>query len=65
MKKAELMELLGYLVEVTFHDGKVITGRLGYTEKFSEEYDFRKPGYFTVKNYDFLISHTKKVKVIE
>lgn len=64
MKKAELMGLLGYLVEVTFLDGKVITGRLGYTETFSEKYNFRKSGYFTVQNYDFLVSHIKKIKVI-
>ena len=64
MKKAELMELLGYPVEVTFLDGKVITGRLGYTERFSGKYNYRRPKYFTVQNYDFLVSHIKNIKVI-
>ena len=45
-------------------DGKVIEGRLGYTKTFSGKYNYRKPEYFTVQDYDFLVSHIKKIKVI-
>lgn len=61
MKKADLMNLVGKKVKVTFKSNdKEIIGVLGYTKEFSEKYDYRKPKYFTIRNYDFLVSHIKK-----
>lgn len=61
MKKANLMKLIGKKVKVTFKSNdKEIIGVLGYTKEFSEKYDYRKPKYFTIRNYDFLVSHIKK-----
>lgn len=66
MKKADLMKLVGKKVKVTWKsNGKEIVGQLGYTKEFSEKYDYRKPKYFTIRNWDFLVSHVKKVEVIE
>lgn len=64
MKKAELMELVGRKVEIVFFDDRVKTGVLGYTPEFSEKYGWRKADRFTLGNWDFRVSHTKKVKVI-
>ena len=69
MKKSELMQLVGKRVKVTFKDGDEIQGVLGYTREFSEFYGWRKPKYFTLDvkdcDYDFLISHVKKVVILE
>ena len=65
MKKAELMELVGKTVTVTFSDGQTSTGELGYTTKFCEELDYRRVGFFTVNNWDFRVSHIKKCVVNE
>lgn len=66
MKKSELMQLVGKMVKVTFKaSNKEIVGELGYTKEFSEKYNYRRPKYFTIRNYDFLISHVKKVEVLE
>lgn len=67
MKKSELMQLVGKMVRVTFIKecgGKEITGVLGYTKEFSEKYDYRLPNYFTINEYDFKVSHVKKVEVL-
>jgi hypothetical protein len=72
MKKDELMKLVGKRVKVTFIlgcGGVEITGILGYTKEFSASYGWRRPHYFTLdtneRDYDFLVSHVKKVEVIE
>lgn len=66
MKKEDLMKLVGKRVKVTFKcNGKEIVGELGYTKEFSEKYNYRRPKYFTIRNYDFLVSHVKKVEVLE
>lgn len=67
MKKDELMQLVGKRVRVTFIlgcGGVEITGILGYTKEFSEKYDYRYPNYFTINEYDFKVSHVKKVEVL-
>lgn len=67
MKKDELMKLVGKRVKVTFIKeigGKEITGVLGFTKEFSEKYDYRHPDYFTINQYDFKVSHVKKVEVL-
>lgn len=56
------MDLCGKMVDVEFHDGTKTSGILGYTEEFSEKYNYRKPHMFTVNNYDFKVSHIKKIK---
>lgn len=67
MKKDELMKLVGKRVKVTFIKeigGKEITGVLGFTKEFSEKYDYRLSNYFTINQYDFKVSHVKKVEVL-
>lgn len=66
MKKDDLMQLVGKRVKVTLKfSNKELIGILGYTKEFSEKYDYRRPKYFTIRNWDFLVSHVKKVKVLE
>ncbi len=68
MKKAELMQLVGKRVKITFIEncgGGEITGVLGYTKEFSVKYDYRKPDYFTINEYDFKVSHVRKVEAEE
>lgn len=65
MKKADLMELVGKRVKVTLKfSNKELIGILGYTKEFSEKYDYRRPKYFTIRNWDFLVSHVKKLEVL-
>lgn len=65
MKKDELMRLVGKRVKVTLKfSNKELIGILGYTKEFSEKYDYRRPKYFTIRNWDFLVSHVKKVVVL-
>ena len=65
MKKAELMKLVGNTVRITLFDDDVITGKLGYTTKFCEEQNWRKPNYFTIGNLDFKVSHIKKISILD
>lgn len=58
----KLDSLIGKAVEVVLFDNKVIKGVLGYTEDFSEKYDYRKPSYYTCGDYDFRKSHVKKIR---
>ena len=62
LKKAELMQLVGRNVEVTLFYGRKIIGLLGYS---TLETPGRKPNYFTVNEYDFKVSHVRKVQVVE
>ncbi len=50
--KQELMQFVGKNVEVKLTDNWV-EGTLGYTRDFSEEYNYRVPGYFTILEVDF------------
>jgi len=63
MTIAELKQLVGKNVIITFKDDKVQKGVLGFTEDFSEKYMWRKPNYFTINDYDFKVSHIKKCEV--
>ncbi len=66
MTKAKLMSMVGETVIISFHDGHVEIGKLGYTSKFCEEQGWRKPNYFTINDWDFKVSHIKKcTKVIQ
>lgn len=71
MKKAELMNLVGKRVRVTFTDGDVIEGRLAFADEFSAKHDYFTPGNFYLKeilnrnNIGFKVSHTKRVEVLE
>lgn len=62
MTKAELMEKVGKPVIIHFKDGKKTAGILGYTKEFSHVYGYRHPGMFTCQNWDFRVSHVKKVE---
>ena len=63
MKKEELIKHLGERVTIQFYDGTEKSGLLGYTENFSEEFGWRKPGYFTIENIDFKVSHIKNLSM--
>lgn len=60
----ELKKYIGVKVGVIFKDGTVKVGVLGFTEDFSEKYGYRKPNYFTIDDYDFKVSHIRKIKEI-
>lgn len=63
MTKANLMDLVGKKVCVYFKDGeKGIYGVLGYVDKFSAKYGYRKPNYFYIGNTSFKVSHVKRVE---
>lgn len=62
MTKTELKEYIGKNVEITFIDGDVRKGILGFNDTpFDNKYGYRKVGYFTIGNLDFKVSHIKKV----
>ena len=61
---AELQKYIGFEVEIRFWDEKVERGILGFTKEFSAKYGFRRPGYFTINNTDFKVSHITHLKVI-
>ena len=65
MKKAELKEYIGKTVRINFKDGSEESGILGFTKEFSSQYRWRRPGYFTINNWDFSVSHVKKCEVVE
>lgn len=58
----DLHKYVGKLVVVTLKSGRTEEGKLGYTKEFSAKYDYRKPGYFTVNNTDFKLSHIKDLR---
>lgn len=62
MKKAELMNLVGKKVTVTFIDGDKICGVLRYADEFSVKHDYRKPNYFYIENRSFKVSYVKKAE---
>lgn len=61
MKKGKMAQFLGKSVEITFLDGRVEKGVLGYTKEFSAKYGWRKPCYFTINDTDFKVSHVKSI----
>ena len=65
--KAELDQLLGKEVTITFRDGETLHGTLDFVPEFSEKYGYRKPNYYFIKmrDYAFKASHIKKVEVGE
>jgi hypothetical protein len=60
----ELHKHVGFEVEIRFWDDDVERGILGYTKEFSSKYGFRRPGYFTINNTDFKLSHIKSLLVL-
>lgn len=64
MTKAQLNQYLGQKVRITFFDGDVKEGILGFTKEFSYQYRYRKPNYYTIQNVVFLVSHIKKLEKI-
>lgn len=62
MTNAELQKYIGKNVTITFFDGKTERGILGFTKEFSARYGYRKPGYYTIGDWDFKVSHIKKVE---
>lgn len=63
MKKEELNALIGKEVAITFQDGGIVIGTLGYTPEFDARYKFRKPKHYTCGNYDFKASHVARIYV--
>ena len=64
MKKQCLDEYLGENVKIVFFDGKIASGTLGFVKEFSAQFDYRKPGYYTIENFSFKASHVKKIEVL-
>lgn len=64
MTIAQLKEYIGKYVNIEFKDGTSVQGVLGYTPEFSSKFGYRKPGYFTLLQYDFKVSSVKKIKEI-
>lgn len=62
MTNAELQKYIGKDVTITFKDGKTERGILGFTKEFSARYGYRKPGYYTIGNWNFKVSHIRKVE---
>lgn len=62
---AELRKYIGKYVKITFYDGDIRQGVLGYTAAFNASYGYRKVGYFTIGNLDFKLSHVKRIEVEE
>ena len=60
---AELRKYVGKYVKLTFYDGHIKQGVLGYTAAFNASYGYRKVGYFTIGNLDFRLSHIKRMEV--
>lgn len=63
LTNAKLHKLVGKYVIVTLFTDTVLAGQLGYTKEFSAQYDYKKPGYFTIGNCSFKVSHIKSIKV--
>ncbi len=61
MTQENLDSYLGKEVSITFKDGTTSTGKLGFTEEFSQKHGFRKPGYYTCGSYDFKRSHVRSI----
>lgn len=61
----ELRKYVGKYMIVTFYDGDIKQGVLGYTAAFNASYGYRKIGYFTIGNLDFKLSHVKRIEVKE
>ena len=57
----DVKKMVGKEVTIVFNDGTTDKGILGYTPEFSAKYDYRKPDYFTLNNWDFKASHIKKI----
>ena len=62
MKRENLNKYLGDMVRVTFMDGEIKIGFLGFTPEFSPLYGYRKPHYYTLGDIDFKASHVKKIR---
>ena len=58
----KLDSLIGKYVEITFFDGDTVGGELNYIPEFSEEYEYRRPHYYTCGTYSFRKSHVKRIK---
>lgn len=62
IKKADFLQMVGQLVEVTLFDGTCLKGVLGYAREFSASYGWRTPGYFYIGDYGFRVSHVTKLR---
>lgn len=64
MTKQELTTLVGKEVIVTYKDGEVERGILQYADDFSSKHNWKKPGYFYIRNSNtsFKVSHIKRCK---
>ena len=63
-RKSQLNPFLGKAVEITFLDGSKECGTLGYTSRFSAEFNYRQPGYYTIGDKDFKVKEVYCVKEV-
>lgn len=61
---AEMHKYVGNVVTVTFKSGESEQGQLGFTKEFSAKYNYRRPGYFTINDIDFKLSHITSLEVM-
>lgn len=57
-----LDSLIGKKVQITFTDGYVTAGVLGYANNFSSEHGYRRPFLYYCGNFSFRKSHVRKIK---
>ncbi|MBR6396543.1 MAG: hypothetical protein IKS09_06210 [Lachnospiraceae bacterium] len=56
--------MIGKNVNITFFDGRTVSGILEFTTKFCEEQGWKRPGYYNVNEWSFKKSHVKKAEII-
>ncbi len=60
----KLDSFLHQRVQITFIDGQIVEGILGYADAFSTLHQYKKVGYYYIDDICFRKSHIKKIKSI-
>ena len=64
-RDAKLDSLIGKRVQITFTDGYVTAGILGYADSFSSVHGYRRPFLYYCGNSSFRKSHVREIKELE